>query len=166
MKVTSKGIINGIIQDKYGKRGEVDKYGIPTCSLPLKIENEPENTKSFAIFIEDKDAIPISNGFSWIHWIACNVTKNELEENESRTNNQIIQGLNSWISIQGGQVPKEFCMYYGGMAPPNEIHTYEINVYALDCILNLENGFYANELFNSMDGHILEQFTLKGKYDC
>lgn len=166
MKITSKAIINGVIHDKYGKRGEVDKYGIPTCSLPLKIEDAPKGTKSFAIVIEDKDAIPVSGGFSWIHWIAANITKEEIEENESRTNNEIIQGLNSWISIQGGEVPREFCMYYGGMAPPNEAHIYEIHVYALDCLIDLENGFYLNELHRAMHGHILDQFTLKGEYNC
>ncbi|KAA9176596.1 YbhB/YbcL family Raf kinase inhibitor-like protein [Enterococcus durans] len=166
MKVTSKGIIDGIIQDKYGKRGSTDKHGIPTCSLPLKIENAPEGTKTFAIVIEDKDAIPVSGGFSWIHWVAANITKEEIEENESRTNKSIIQGLNSWISIQGGKVEKEFCMYYGGMAPPNKEHIYEIHVYALDCFINLENGFYLNDLCREMEGHILDQFTLKGLYNC
>lgn len=166
MKVTSTGIINGIIQDKYGKRGKVDQYGIPMCSLPLKIENAPKSTKSFAIIIEDKDAIPISGGFSWIHWVAANITKSEIKENESRTNNNIIQGLNSWISIQGGNVPKEFCMYYGGMAPPDKPHIYEIHVYALDCTLNLKNGFYLNELYRLMDNHIVDKVTLKGIYNC
>ena len=70
------------------------------------------------------------------------------------------------MSIQGGEIPKEFCMYYGGMAPPNEAHIYEIHVYALDCLIDLENGFYLNELHRAMDGHILGQFTLKGEYDC
>ena len=166
MKVTSKGIVNGIINDKYGKRGELDANGIPMCSLPLKIEDAPAGTKSFAVVIEDKDAIPVSGGFSWIHWVAANITKDELEENESRTNKDIIQGLNSWMSIQGGEIPKEFCMYYGGMAPTNEAHIYEIHVYALDCLIDLENGFYLNELHRAMDGHILGQFTLKGEYDC
>lgn len=166
MKVTSTGIVDGVINDKYGKRGQLDEKGIPSLSLPLKIKDYPDGTKSFAVVIEDKDAIPVSGGFSWIHWVACNITKDELKENESRTNKEITQGLNSWISIQGGSIDKEFCAYYGGMAPPDKEHIYEIHVYALDCMIDLENGYYLNELHRKMDGHILDTVTLKGSYNC
>lgn len=166
MKVTSKGIINGIIQDRFGKRGLLDEYGIPMWSIPLKIKDAPKKTKSYAIFLEDKDAIPVSEGFSWIHWVAANITEKEIPENASRTLDNIVQGLNSWISIQGGQKPKEACRYYGGMTPPDKAHIYEIHVYALDCLVDLKNGFYANELFRKMDGHILDEYTLKGIYEA
>lgn len=166
MRVTSTGIINGVIQDEFGKRGPLDEYGIPMYSLPLKIKDAPKKTKSYAIFLEDKDAIPVSGGFSWIHWVAANITEKEIPENASRTLKNIVQGLNSWISIQGGQKPKESCMYYGGMTPPDKAHIYEIHVYALDCMVDLENGFYANELFRKMDGHILDEYTLKGIYEA
>lgn len=50
------------------------------------------------------------------------------------------------------------------MGPPDKPHTYEIHVYALDTLLNLKNGFYLNELYDAMEGHILDDFTLKGIY--
>lgn len=50
------------------------------------------------------------------------------------------------------------------MAPPDSPHIYEIHVYALDTMLDLENGFFYNELYRRMDGHILETYTLKGEY--
>ena len=57
MVVTSKGIVNGVIEDKYGKHGShFNENGMPTYSLPLKIEDAPEGTKSFAVVLEDKDA--------------------------------------------------------------------------------------------------------------
>ena len=65
MIVTSHGIVDGVIEDKYGKRGsQHNTHGMPTYSLPLKIENAPSGTVSFAIFLEDKDAFPVSGGFS------------------------------------------------------------------------------------------------------
>ena len=73
-----------------------------------------------------------------------------------------IQGVNSWISEQ---TPIEVCSYYGGMAPPNEPHVYEIHVYALDKMLDLKQGFNYNELYHQMEGHILDQATLKGIYN-
>ncbi|MGL5348768.1 MAG: YbhB/YbcL family Raf kinase inhibitor-like protein [Peptostreptococcaceae bacterium] len=165
MKIESSGIVEGIIQDKYGKRGNVDRFGIPTYSLPIKIEGPPAGTKSYALFLEDKDAIPVSGGFAWIHWSAANIMSDELLENASRNSNDFVQGLNSWISIQGGIVPKKYACYYGGMAPPDKPHIYDLTVYALDTILDLNNGFYPNEMFRQMYGHILESATIRGIYN-
>lgn len=166
MKVTSKGIVDGIIQDKYGKRGtQVNSFDVPTYSLPFAIEDAPANTKSYAIVLEDKDAYPVSGGFVWIHWLAANIKKDEVLENESITATDFVQGANSWTSMQGGQLPKEAASTYGGMCPPDQPHLYELHVYALDTELNLENGFLLNELHHEMSGHILDQFTLKGIYN-
>ena len=136
MIVTSTGIIDGVIQDQYGGRGtQFNENGVPTFSLPLKIEEAPERTVSFAVVLEDKDAYPVTGGFAWIHWLAANITRQELKEND------------------------------GGMTPPNQAHTYELHVFALDCLLDLETGFYLNELYHKMERHILAQHTLKGIYD-
>ena len=51
------------------------------------------------------------------------------------------------------------------MTPPDKPHIYELHVYALDKMLDLERGFLLNELHREMDGHILGQFTLKGIYE-
>ena len=63
MKVISHGIINGIIEDKYGKRGTLNENGMPIYSLPFEILDAPQGTKSFALLLEDKDAFPVSGGF-------------------------------------------------------------------------------------------------------
>lgn len=166
MIVTSTGIVNGIIDNKFGKNGILfNENGVPTYSLPFKIKNEPPNTKSFALILEDKDAFPISGGFSWIHWTCANITRNELFENESQTATDFIQGVNSWISIQGGQQSKKLSSFYGGMAPPDKPHIYELHIFALDTLLNLEPGFNMNDLYTKMSGHILDQYTLKGIYN-
>lgn len=39
------------------------------------------------------------------------------------------------------------------------------HVFALDRMLNLKQGFFLNELYREMEGHILEQVTLKGIYE-
>ena len=120
--------------------------------------------KVLRFFLEDKDAFPISGGFSWIHWVAANITKTKIAENESQNAQDFVQGINSWISIQGGNQSKELSSFYGGMAPPNEPHTYELHVFALDTLLDLQNGFILHEMFRKMDGHILDQYTLKEVY--
>lgn len=166
MKITSTGITNGRIDDKYGKRGtQFNENGIPTYSLPFKIEDSPNEAVSYAIVLEDKDAYPVSGGFSWIHWTAANITRTEIMENESQMAADFVQGVNSWTSIQGEQQSKELSSVYGGMAPPDAPHLYELHVFALDTKLDLENGFLMNNLYKKMDGHILAQYTLKGTYN-
>ncbi|NRX26324.1 hypothetical protein DFM89_001916 [Clostridium beijerinckii] len=143
MIATSAGIINGIIQDQYGSRGEYfNENRVPTFSLPLKIEDAPVNTASFAIVLEDKDAYPVTGGFVWIHWLAANITRSELKDNESQTAEDFIQGTNSWTSVQGNQQSKELSCYYGGMTPPDKAHVYEFHVFALDKLLNLKKRIF------------------------
>lgn len=166
MVVTSTGITNGVIDKKFGKHGtEFNENGMPTYSLPFKIENAPKNAVSYALVLEDKDAFPVSGGFSWIHWTAANITRTEIKENESQTATDFVQGRNSWTSQQGGQQSVELSSFYGGMAPPDAPHTYELHVYALDTKLDLEKSFLMNDLYKKMDGHIVGQYTLKGTYD-
>ena len=166
MVVTSTGIIDGVIQNQYGGRGtQFNENGVPTFSLPLKVEEAPEGTVSFAVILEDKDAYPVTGGFAWIHWLAANITRQELKENESQTASDFIQGCNSWTSVQGNSQNKALSCFYGGMTPPDQAHIYELHVFALDCLLDLKTGFYLNELYHKMEQHILAQYTLKGKYN-
>ena len=165
MRVISHGIVNGVIDDKYGKHGPYHNENVmPAYSLPFEVLKAPENTMSFAVFLEAKDASPFSGGFSWVHWLAANISGNKVEENESQTASDFVQGVNSWISIQGGSQSRELSSFYGGMAPPDAPHTYELHVYALDSLLPLENGFMLHDLFHAMEGHIIDQDTLKGVY--
>ncbi|MEG0936338.1 MAG: YbhB/YbcL family Raf kinase inhibitor-like protein, partial [Clostridia bacterium] len=147
MKVTSSGITEGFYDAKYGAQGtQTNANGVPDYSIPFSIEDAPENTISYAIVLEDKDAYPISGGFAWIHWLAANITRNEILENESRTASDFVQGANSWTSMQGGQQSVELSSFYGGMCPPDAPHLYELHVYALDTLLDVHTGFLFNEL--------------------
>ena len=166
MNVTSRGIINGVIEPQYGERGtQFNENHVPTYSLPFRVENAPKETVSIAIVLEDKDAYPVTGGFVWIHWLAANITRFEIKDNESQTATDFIQGRNSWTSIQGGEQSAELSSYYGGMTPPDKPHMYELHVYALDKMLNVKPGFLLNELYHAMDGHILEECILKGIYE-
>ena len=162
-ELNSSGVKNGYIQPKYGQNGTQNIKGMPSLSLPLEWKDAPKGTKSFAIIMDDYDAIPIT-GFTWIHWsVIIPGNTNSLKENASLENKNIIQGVNSWISSMGG-LSKAEASHFGGPAPPDQDHTYNITIYALDKELNLENGYYLNELYKEMDGHILDQTTLKAKY--
>lgn len=165
MLVTSEGIRAGRIESKYGKHGQQFFKGMPTCSLPLKFVDYPGETKTFAIVMEDKDAIPVT-GFSWLHWSVANLKVDELPENASMYGEGFVQGTNSWSSaLLPDALTREEAARFGGCAPPDRPHSYEIHVFALDCEVPLQNGFYVNELYKAMRGHVLAAYTLTGCYD-
>lgn len=168
MVVTSTAINSkGFLADKYGynDKTQLDTKEMPITSFPFEIKNAPKGTKSYAVFLEDKDAFPVSKGFSWIHWVAANITTTKVAENASKNKPNFVQGMNSWWSSLGGSRDAKEVSCYGGPAPyDGKVHTYEMHVYALDKKLNLQNGFLMNEMFKQMEGHILDQYTLKFKY--
>ncbi len=165
MYVTSLGLDEkGHWRDIYGKRGsQFGKDAMPTYSIPLEIHDAPADAKSYVIIFDDMDAIPVC-GFVWIHWLVANLTRTRLEENESVTAKDFIQGVNSRYSHDN--MTAEEAAVYGGMAPPDMPHCYDLKVYALDCLLPLENGFFYNELRRAMEGHVLGKATLSGVYNA
>lgn len=164
MKVTSSGInSNGFWDDRFGKHGtQLSETGKNTRSVPFSITDVPEGTKSFAVVLDDIDAVPVC-GFCWIHWTLCNLTETEVMENASASNPSFIQGCTSEHGAVG-QETREQASCYGGMAPPDCDHEYDLKVYALDCMLDLKPGFYLNELVHAMRGHVLAHAKVSGKY--
>lgn len=170
-KIESKGIVKGVIKKEYGVNGEDfignmddEFFSMPSKSIPLEWKNTPEGTKSFIIIMEDYDAIPVV-GFSWIHWCIGDIPvhKNRLIENESQMSSELVQGANSWTSSFGG-LSNEEAAYYGGPCPPDKDHNYKITIYALDTELGLKKGYYLNEAYNKMEGHVLGTASINGIY--
>lgn len=151
---------NNLLPDKYGKHAAPEdiKNGKPLISFPIQLSNLPADTKTIALTFTDPDSIPVC-GFEWIHWTMANIPNSQLEipENLSRlAQSPIIQGKNSTASpLFDG--PKDLATGYNGPYPPDQTHDYILKVFALDDNLNLENGFWMNELLHQMDGHILDQ---------
>ena len=53
---------------------------------------------------------------------------------------------------------------YGGPCPPGGTHRYFFKRYALDTGLNLDSGITKDQLLKAMQGHILAEAQLMGKY--
>ena len=163
MKVTSTGIENGFWADRFGKFGsDLSAKGKNVRSVPLSISDAPAGTVSFAVVLDDKDAIPVC-GFNWIHWTLCNLTQAEVAEDASRNSPDFIQGSTSFHSAAGDETRAE-ASCYGGMAPPDADHEYTLTVYALDCTLDLTEGFYLNEMLRAMRGHVLAHARVSAMY--
>ncbi len=164
MKLSSSGLRqDGRFDDKYGKRGKAP------CSLPFRIEDAPEGTRSFAVYFEDKDSIPVC-GFAWIHWLISDLRNTEVPEGAAQDPKGFTQGSTSLYrglsNPKFGGVSRADSCTYVPMAPPDKPHCYELHVYALDTILPLPKGFYWNELYHAMAGHVLEEAVLSGWYDA
>lgn len=148
MKITSSAFEEGgMIPRKYTCDGS-------DVSPPIKWDNVPEGTKSIALIYDDPDA-PVG---IWIHWVIYNIPPEtrELDENvprEETLSNGTKQGKNDWGRIG-----------YGGPCPPGGTHRYYFKLYALDTEPDLEPGPTKKKLLNAMEGHILVEGQLMGKY--
>jgi len=126
----------------------------PDISPPLEWSDPPSGTKSFALISDDPDA-PVG---TWVHWVIFNIPGSErkLEENIPRTEvlkNGARQGKNDFGRIG-----------YGGPCPPGGTHRYYFKLYALDIELDLKAGATKRDLLKAMEGHVLAETYLMGKY--
>ncbi|XKM13518.1 YbhB/YbcL family Raf kinase inhibitor-like protein [Orbaceae bacterium ac157xtp] len=155
---------NNILPNKYSKYAdEADKYnGQPIVSFPFSIENIPSDCKYYCFTLIDHDAIPVC-GFSWIHWAVANVDTsfNEILENFSQ--NDIynkVQGTNSFDSLIANVKDPKIIHRYIGPTPPDKNHNYTLTIYALSDRVDVNEGFYLNELFKKMEGLIVSQASI------
>jgi Raf kinase inhibitor-like YbhB/YbcL family protein len=123
-------------------------------SPPVEWSQAPEGTKTFALICDDPDA-PMG---TWVHWVVYNIpgTITKLAENVPRVEvleNGTKQGKNDFKRTG-----------YGGPCPPGGAHRYYFKVYALDEALEVDTGISKKELVACMEGHILAEGHLIGKY--
>ena len=162
MKVTSKGIVDGKILDRYGSKGQDFVVDMPSLSIPFSIEDAPEGTKSFAVVFDDYDAVPVS-GFCWIHWILCDLKDTEVPEGASGNSDRFTEGCNSWHGLLDN-LTMEQSSRYGGPAPEDRPHEYELQVFALSDMLDLKPGYYYNEFLKEIRGKVLDTAVIRGMY--
>jgi Raf kinase inhibitor-like YbhB/YbcL family protein len=120
----------------------------------IEIVDAPENTKSFAIIIDDPDAVKVC-GFSWVHWLVFNIPAETKLIHENSVPKNSFFGLNDFKKFK-----------YQGPSPPKEtgIHHYHFKLYALDTVLDLKESVTKQELENAMNNHIIEKAELIGTY--
>lgn len=123
-------------------------------SPPLSWTGAPAGTKSFALISDDPDA-PAG---TWVHWLMWNIpaTTSTLKENFDKSPtlpDGTRQGIND--GRRSG---------YGAPCPPSGTHRYYFKLYALDTTLDLPPTTTKTSLQSAMQGHILEQSQIMGKY--
>ncbi len=142
MRLTSSAFADeGRVPVKYTGDGE-------DISPPLRIEGVPEEAKSLSLVVDDPDA-PVG---TWDHWVVWNITPDTGEIKEGITP-EGVSGRNDWGRLG-----------YGGPAPLSGTHRYFFKLYALDTMLDIQEGSTKEKLEDAMKGHILKKAVLMGKY--
>ncbi len=135
----------GVIPRKYG-------YKNGNRSPPLTIHNIPEDTSSLAVIMDDPDAMGVA-GKVWVHWVLWNVPPGTAELKEDSVPSGCLEGKTDFGEVS-----------YGGPAPPDREHTYHFKLYALDQKLDIGAGSTKKQVEAAMNGHILAQARLEGRY--
>lgn len=122
----------------------------------LVISDVPSNAKSLALIMTDPD-IPQAakknfNVDIWTHWVVFNINPVAQSIPEATTSIGTL-GKNTRGNVS-----------YGGPCPPDKEHRYFFKLYALDTTLPLKAGASRVDVEKAMDGHIIEQTELMGRY--
>ena len=138
----------GTIPDKYSKEGG-------NISPPLSWSGVPEKAKSLALIVDDPDA---PSGL-FVHWLVYAIPPHLAKLGEDLPATATLadglrQGRNGFGDIG-----------YGGPRPPSGTHRYFFHLFALDTELDLAPGARREELDRAIQGHVLEEAQLMGRYE-
>lgn len=141
---------NGKIPSKY----TCDGFSV---NPELRISDAPQDAKSLVLLMDDPD-IPgfVKEKFEvevWVHWIVFNIPPDTAIIAEDARSIGIF-GKNT----RGNNT-------YGGPCPPDREHRYFFKLYALDTMLLLSEGSSKADVEKAMQGHIIAQTELIGRYE-
>jgi Raf kinase inhibitor-like YbhB/YbcL family protein len=124
-------------------------------SPPLAWSEVPTGTQSLALIMDDPDA-PVG---VFTHWVMFNISAvgpglSEAVPAEAQLPDGALQGRNDF-----GRVG-----YGGPCPPPGRPHRYQFIVYSLDSLLDLRAGTTKGQVLDAVEGHILAQGRLTGRY--
>jgi hypothetical protein len=120
----------------------------------LVLSSPPENTKSLVVYAEDPD-VPAG---TFTHMIAFNLSP-ELRKLPSAPDLTAAGETARFGTNDFGAT-----RYRGPCPPKGDNHRYRFRVYALDVMLNLNEGASRSQIDEAMDGHILGDGSLLGHF--
>jgi hypothetical protein len=148
IRLTSKSFADGdMIPIRFTCNGE-------DVSPPLEWSGVPPNARSLALVMDDPDA-PMG---TWVHWVLYNIPPGTSSLAEG-----IPTGETTLVGTQGKNDSRR--SGYSGPCPPRGMaHRYYFKLYALDSDLKLPPGLRKSDLEKAIQGHILAQGQLIGRY--
>lgn len=148
MKVASSAFHEGgIIPSRYTCEGK-------NVNPPLEISGVPPHAKSLVLIMDDPD-VPkhLRPDGIYDHWVVTDLppeTRKILENSKPGG----VEGKNTAGKNE-----------YTGPCPPDREHRYFFKIYALDKMIYLSPGATKKEVEKAMQGHILAECQLMGRYE-
>ncbi len=150
LKIRSNAFNDGMwIPVMYSARGE-------DLSPDFEISGIAPNAKSIAITLDDASH-PIFPNYN--HWVVWNIPVCEIIP-EGIPSGKFVDSLGG--AVQGVAYGRN--RYKGPKPPLKFIHTYVFTVYILDSKLVLAASCRKRDLIANINGHVLQQATLSGKF--
>jgi len=124
----------------------------------FELENLSNDAVSIAIIMDDLD-IPFIKAYN--HWLIWNIPP-MTSIREDIPYGETVASLGN--AIQG--VGYGSHRYRGPKQPVfvRNTHRYRFYIYVLDCMLDLSSSSKKPELLSAMQGHVLQQGSITGKY--
>jgi Raf kinase inhibitor-like YbhB/YbcL family protein len=126
-------------------------------SPPLSWSDVPVDAQSLALLMNDPDA---PNG-TFTHWVLYNLPRDTDGLPKGVPADESLAGSSRQCTNSFGDVG------YGGPCPPagHGSHRYFFRLYALDAEISLNKGSTADDLMNAIEGHIVDEGQLMGRYE-
>ncbi len=127
-------------------------------SPALAWSTPPVGTHSLALVVDDPDAVKVA-GHVWDHWLLFNLPASTQSLSEGiPAANELPDGSRQGKNSSSG-------IGYTGPCPPGgQTHVYRFVLYAVDIVLDLKPGTTKAEILQAIQGHILAQAELDGRY--
>jgi Raf kinase inhibitor-like YbhB/YbcL family protein len=95
---------------------------------------------------------------TWVHWVLYNLSADTRSLEEGIPANEVLDNGAKQGTTDFGRIG------YGGPCPPSGTHRYFFKVYALNAPVEPAPAATKEQLLTTMEGHILAQGQLMGKY--
>lgn len=143
MKIEAEAFKEGeTIPMRHARKGD-------DVSPALTFTDVPDRARSLALTMDDPDA---PHGL-FTHWVMFNMGPALRQLPQGTVPDGARQANNGWGEPR-----------YGGPQPPDREHRYFFRLYALDSTLTLPDGTTREEVERAMQGHIIAQAELMGRY--
>lgn len=119
----------------------------------LSFSNVPKEAVSLVLIVDDPDSPVSPTPGGWVHWIVWNIPPDISSLDEGALPPSSVEGVNDFGKIG-----------YGGPCPATGVHRYYFKLYALSEKLSLDVGASKLDLLKEMEGKILDEAKLVGKY--
>ena len=123
-------------------------------SPALQWSPQPAGVKSYALIVDDPDA-PVG---TFVHWVLYNIPGEVSALPEAVAPTRQVLGLGE----QGRNSARQ--TGYMGPCPPGGTHRYFFKLFALDALLTPSGDPTAADLEKAMQGHVLGEAQLMGRF--